>query len=571
MFLSAGWNASGARAAWAIFYSLVTLSVVLALALALEYRLTGGVNMQGVFFSHGLMAELLATLFPLFFCVYLFEKNRRLAVGAALLAMLASLAALSLTLRRGPLLGTVVAFLCIMGSLLFNQMKGAERIRVILVVFLLLVVGLPVIVLKRESIMTRLRGVTELQAAVGTESIELGLTTRAVTWLTAWEMGKGNPIKGVGLGNYPMHYSRYRRSFAENPNNGAVIAAAETEDYDQIRSPFAHSEYLQVFAELGLIGVVLFTLFWLACLRYLWRVRQARRGYLAFGVFNCVIAFGVSAATSSFALRESPGFISLACLLVLGLAAVADSPVEEKNAASVFTLPRNAITGLWIFAALASALLLVRNYNVFAGQRLHGSARLDKQLDFSFALGNDAANEALVARYQKVLDSDSYNAGAHLGLSILLFQMKRLPECLQHADYAFQHGYNRPFTYLLRAFAHEHSAASDKAQEIFSEGIASFPKSVILRTAYAELLRKRGRPEEVQTQQAELERQKLPADFIKSWTLAMRYKDAEATRLAKENGLTPPGELKPILARVLTQARAYHYLRDNVPIAAPTP
>ena len=158
-----------------------------------------------------------------------------------------------------------------------------------------------------------------------------------------------------------------------------------------------------------------------------------------------------------------------------------------------------------------------------------------------------------------------------MGLSILLFQMKRLPECLQHADYAFQHGYNRPFTYLLRAFAHEHGTSADKAQEVLREGIASFPKSVILRMAYAELLRKRSHPEEVQIQQAELEKQKLDPNFVKSWALAMRYKDEEATRLAKENGLTPPGELKPTLARVLAQARAYHYFRSAAPTATPTP
>ena len=134
---------------------------------------------------------------------------------------------------------------------------------------------------------------------------------------------------------------------------------------------------------------------------------------------------------------------------------------------------------------------------------------------------------------------------------------------LKHADYAFQHGYGRPFTYLLRAFANEHNAASDKAQEILREGLASFPKSVILRAAYVELLRKRGQSEEAQRQTAELE--KGDVNFARSWSLAMRYKDDEATRLAKQNNLTPPGQLGPTLARVLAQARAYHYFRSAAP------
>ncbi len=568
VFLSALWIGLRARAAWWGFYTLLIFAAVLALSLWLEYR-TYGVEMYGVFFNHGLTAELLATLFPLFFCVFLFEKNQRPAFVGAAIATAITLLALSVTLRRAPLLGAGVAFILIMGAVLTGQMKAAYRGRVFVVVFGLLLFGLPLVVVKREAIMTRLRGATELTAAVNSESMEIGLTGRATTWLTAWEMGKANLLKGVGMGNYPARYAAYRRDFIENPRYAEVVAAAETEDYDQVRSPLAHSEYLQLFAELGIVGVVLYALFWLQVLWLLWRARHTRRGYLAFGALGSLVAFGVSAAMSAFAFRLTPGIITIACVLAVACAAISDEP--DKNTATAFTLPRSAVLGLWAFAAVASLLLLVRNYQVYDSQRMQGSSRMETQLDFSFALDNAPANEASVRRYERVLASDPGNAGAHLGLSVLLFQMKRLPECLQHADYAFQHGYNRPFTYLLRAFAHEHGTSADKAQEVLREGIASFPKSVILRMAYAELLRKRSHPEEVQIQQAALEKQKLDPRFIKSWALAMRYKDEEATRLAQENRLTPPGELRPTLARVLAQARAYHYFRSTAPVAVPTP
>ena len=577
VFFSALWSGLRARAAWWGFYTLCFFAAALALSLWIEYRAYGAAEMFGIFFNHGLTAELLATLFPLFFCVYLFEKNRRPAMVAGAIGTVITLLALSLTLRRAPLLGASVAFLMIMGALFTGQMKAAYRWRVIVVIFGLLLIGLPLVVVKREAIMTRLRGATELQAAVDSESMEIGLTARATMWLTAFEMGKANLLKGVGVGNYPARYAAYRRNFIENPRYAQVVAAAETEDYDQVRSPLAHSEYLQTFAEIGIVGVVLYVLFWLQVLWLLWRARNTRRGHLAFGALGSLVAFGVCAAMSAFAFRLTPGIITIACVLAVARAAIYDEGSDEgsdepnKNKATAFTLPRNAVLGLWAFAAIASLLLLIRNYNVYDSQRMQGSSRMETQLDFSFALDNPPANEASVRRYERVLASDPYNAGAHLGLGVLLFQMKRLPECLQHADYAFQHGYNRPFTYLLRAFAHEYGTSADKAQEVLREGIASFPKSVILRTAYAELLRKRSHPEEVQAQQAELEKQKLNPIFVKSWALAMRYKDDEATRLAKENGLTPPGELKPTLARVLAQARAYHYFRSAAPIATPTP
>jgi O-antigen ligase len=567
VFLSALWNGLRARAAWWVFYTLFFFAAALALSLWLEYRTYGADDMLGIFFNHGQTAELLATLFPLFFCVFLFEKNRRPAVVAGAVGGVFTLLALFLTLRRTPLLGAGAAFVLVMGTLFIGQMKAAYRWRVIVVVFGLLLFGLPLLVVKRDAISSRLQGAFELQTAVNSESMDLGLTGRATLWLTALEMGKANWLKGVGIGNYAARYATYRRNFVENPRYAEVVAKAETEDYDQIRSPLAHSEYLQLFAELGIVGVVLYALFWLQVLHFLWQARRTKRGHLAFGVFCSLIALGVSAASYPFAFRLTPGIFTVAGLLAMACAALSDkdSDKADDNIATDFTLPRSAVLALGAFAVAVSLLLLVRNYRVYESQRMQGSARMETQLDFSFALDNAPANEASVRRYEKVLASDPYNAGAHLGLSILLFQMKRLPECLQHADYALQHGYNRPFTYLLRAFAHEHGTSADKAQEVLREGIASFPKSIILRTAYAELLRKRGHPEEVESQQAELEKQKLDPNFVKSWALVMRYKDDDATRLAKANGLTPPGELKPTLARVLAQARAYHYFRSTAP------
>ena len=156
VFATAAWKSMRARAAWQIYYALLLLAAVLALSLWLEYRAYGSFDMQGMFFNHGITAELLALLWPLFACVFLFEKNRGAVVIAAL-ATVFTTAALMLTLRRGPLLGIVVASVLILAALLARQMKVAERWRATVVILMLLLIVLPLAVIKREAILSRLR------------------------------------------------------------------------------------------------------------------------------------------------------------------------------------------------------------------------------------------------------------------------------------------------------------------------------------------------------------------------------------------------------------------------------
>ncbi len=57
-------------------------------------------------------------------------------------------------------------------------------------------------------------------------------------WAKTIEMVKQDPVRGVGAGNFPVNYARYERQ--------------------KIAKPHAHNDELQVLAELGLPGLVLF-------------------------------------------------------------------------------------------------------------------------------------------------------------------------------------------------------------------------------------------------------------------------------------------------------------------------
>ena len=550
LFFVTGLWALRERSIWLLYTAILIATTLLLWSLFYEYGKYGAGNMLGIFFNHGITAELLALLLPVFLLTFLCERENRFFVFAALVASGVSTAALMLTLRRGPLLGVLLASVGIAAALLGKITEAADKRRVYAIVGAVLLVVVPLGIYKREALIARLRGATQLQAAVNTRTVELGLTSRAVTWLTAWEMGKHNVLKGVGAGGFEARYGEYKKFFAHNPSYATIAAAAETEDYDEIRSPRAHSEYLQMFAEVGLIGLGLFVAFWFFVAQQLWRRRQAPRGYLAIGALFSLVAFAVCSLMSAFSFRSTPGVLMLSCVLSIGFAI---RPVKEEDTTEGLPLPKALVSGFAGLALIAAFAVLARNYNVYASQRSQS------RLDFTFALNNEAENERLVRRYREVLNLDPANAGAHLGFSLLLFQMKRVQESLSHIEYASQHGYSRPYSYVLRAFCNEQAGDLTKATQILQECLESFPKSIVARAAYAEMLRKQGQTEQAKQQRELLE--KVDATLAKSWDLALRMKDAPATEAAKQAGLFAPGELEPKLMGVLVQARAYHYLR----------
>lgn len=550
LFLVTGLWSLREKSVWLIYGAILLATGLLLWSLFYEYNKYGAGEMLGIFFNHGITAELLALLLPVFLLTFLCEQNNRFFIFAGMLAAGLSAAALMLTLRRGPLLGVLLAGFCIVAALMGKAVEAADKRRIYAVAGVLLLVVVPLGIYKREALISRLRGATQLQNAVNTRSVELGLTSRAVTWLTAWEMGKHNALRGVGTGGFEARYGEYKKYFVENPNYAAIAAAAETEDYDEIRSPRAHSEYLQMFAESGLLGVFLFVTFWLIVANQLWRRRHAPRGYMALGALFSLVAFAVCSVMSAFSFRSTPSILMLSSVLAMGFSVRSEETAETDAG---WRVPQLMIKGLAALALIAAFAVLARNYNVYASQKAQS------RLDFTFALNNEAENERLARRYRQVLDLDPANAGAHLGFSLLLFQMKQVKEGLPHIEYAAQHGYSRPYSYVLRAFYYEQLGDLPKAIQILQDCLASFPKSIVARAAFAEMLRRQGQIEQAKQQRDELE--KVDPTLAKSWDLALRMKDARATEAAKQSGWLAPGELEPKLMRVLVQARAYHYLK----------
>lgn len=128
------------------------------------------------------------------------------------------------------------------------------------------------------------------------ETLEYGTsaTYRIFFWKVAAEMGFDHPLLGIGPGGFRFHGLDYRCRVIES---GTTLAV------DQATPLQAHSEYLQTFAEVGLLGMfgwfwtgmVLLVLFW----RYLlaepdWREALQTTALVAglvVIVLNCFVSF----------------------------------------------------------------------------------------------------------------------------------------------------------------------------------------------------------------------------------------------------------------------------------------
>jgi O-antigen ligase len=151
---------------------------------------------------------------------------------------------------------------------------------------------------------------------------EISADTRAEVWRETVKLVAAYPLTGVGLGGYESAFTKYR-----------TVAPLQTVDY-------AHNDYLQAMAELGLPG------FGLA---------------LGFAGLMMARALGAAAATPGLSER----YLGIAC--AASLASLMLHSLVDFN----LYIPANAMVAAWV-CGLADGLEL-RNGTI-ASPRVQGSA-----------------------------------------------------------------------------------------------------------------------------------------------------------------------------------------------------
>jgi putative inorganic carbon (hco3(-)) transporter len=216
-----------------------------------KYRAAGPVGEPNRF------AQILVVLVPLAVFMYRTSRSRAARMWATGLGGLV-LVGVPLTLSRGGFIAVVV----LIGLMMGLKWIRSSRVLVCALIVAIMVPAIPVL-------NTRLASITNARALVGgdrtaaAQQADGAILGRATLMLSALHVFMDHPVVGVGPGQYPPFYS------VEYVN----LTGIKFRDMAD-RNWRAHSLYLELAAELGVIGLVLFLAAIGVVVLGLWRARQ---------------------------------------------------------------------------------------------------------------------------------------------------------------------------------------------------------------------------------------------------------------------------------------------------------
>ncbi len=206
---------------------------------------TGRKSMFSTFGNPNFVAEYHIAILPISLIFFLFGSSLWKKVLGGFGFVAASLCLL-ISQTRGSWVGFALSiiFLCIMLKLKDRKVfADAKRtIRIILILAIIVLFGFGAADLEKH-------GLKEVKAVVNRaySIFTFGDEFRRFVWQGTIIMIKEHPFTGVGLGGFKQRYPEYQAKFLERDEYPSYVQASNV--------PQAHNEFLQVWAEMGILGV----------------------------------------------------------------------------------------------------------------------------------------------------------------------------------------------------------------------------------------------------------------------------------------------------------------------------
>ena len=351
---------------------------------------------------------------------------------------------------------------------------------------------------------------------------------RLLLWAIGFEMLKAYPLTGVGGGNYQVSYDDARAAFASDHPNSSLVGLN-----DHLLPMFAHNEYVQMLAELGVVGFALFVGF---IVTILWEAfRGLRSGWnrmLILTSGSAIVAFMLSSGASASSFRS----IGAGLLLFFAAALVLRSkrrPVTHK--------PLEAKIFLRVATATAAVAL------TFFSIQSTGTTLL--------ALA-ERSNPAEAEHYYKTsLRVYPSSAAANFSYGMWLYSKNRFAESVPMLEKALAGGLNSSICYEYLAAAKDASGDNQAAERTLETAVQVYPRSVFLLTRHAVALQRLGRQAEARI---EMDRAiAIDAPACRGWEqLIVNDIDAANKAATRDSDITLPRDLSP-------QAAVFAVLREN--------
>jgi O-antigen ligase len=528
---------------------LALASVIFILSLSCMIEFWGAPDESGVrtvslfrFFNG--FGEMLSVSIPLFAALALKLRRTRAALLCGATAIAAWLAMLQ-ALERAPIIGASVALIALaLLSLFFRSFRphSLRRAALLLAAFALVTAlqVLPSPLTEGHS-----SAAARLQA---TSASEPNTRVRFLFWGIGLEMLRERPVTGVGANNYDAAYPQARAQFSLRHPASPLIAMHEEMIVER-----AHNEYVQILAELGIVGFSLFLTFCCALMFAAWRALRDSKSALVPGACCSLLAFALSSGASSASFRWMGGGLLFFFAAAIVSRAGASAAPSGRQAVTLSLIPaRVAIAGAFALALLMFGGRCAQGVSTM----LHGAAQGRKE---------SAQAEQL---YRNALRLNPLDATTHLDFGLRLYAEKRAGEAMPHLRYALERGMNTSVCYAYLAAAEAGSNDTTAAAATMAQAVNVYPRSVFLRVRHAAALKAVGRAEEAEKEFAVAV--SLDSRTARGWQELMSGGADRAKAIAyNDKSVAMPGELYPENCILMTIAE-YENTRSELAAKAKT-
>lgn len=504
-------------------YVLGVVALIISVNCVIEYVLREQID-QTFGFRYGRFGEIWAALIPLFIALSLRSSGIKMALSLAVtalmwLAVLFSTSRTSLAAAIGGI-GIFIVFV------LSSKQARMQFTKLAFVVALLLVLGV-VTQLSIFSGKSEQKSTTFDRIAISAESDTDNSLRKNIRFLFAAvgaEMLRQNPLAGVGADNFGIDFNKYRAAISANTEDAALVTGNENAVPER-----AHNEYLQIAAELGIVGAIIFTTFLIAVFWLGVKSLKDSINIYKLAAAAGIAAFLFSSLFSSYSFRLVQNGIVFFFLVAVLTAKRVAKPVANRSFLAVAIVACICLAGF-------SSLKAASQYMTYRGEMK----------------GDVAASMSDLSIAEKL---DSSNAAANYAAASKLLNDKRYGDAAAHFQAAIDKGVGTTATYSYLISAHSLNGDDRSALDSAAAAVNIFPYSTFLLTRYSVLLEKTGKASEAQIQFARA--QNVDARQAETWKLFI----TQGARVAAEAGRKGVGT--PLMADLYPQDGLYAMLAER--------
>lgn len=491
-------------------------------------------------------AELLLIVAPLLWSLAFYTKSFRKSLLFTVGGIFAWLTIL-FSLSKGAFLAGIAAFAFLfLATFFFSQRSFRRRSMLLGAVWLLITICTQINFSTNSNVPST--------ANYLSGSVEKGRETsvmRIFTWKAAGQMISDNWLLGVGADNFGIRVNQSVGDYFEKHPQDETQYSAEHFMIER-----SHNEFLQIFAELGIIGFLIFAAIFISFAGWIIKsfiLNHFRFSPVIWGGLAGMAAFLASSMISSFSFRAAQnGIVFFLVLAIVSLELLRISKKSKKlfhektRRLSHFNKP------LLAFALTAVCLSVIffstqaaSQYAVFFAEKAGKSTLAEKYLETAIMLDSDNASAYFIKGFQ----SCEQNQGAQ-GAAFL--------------QKAIEKGIGLSFVYSKLADCQANSGDSIAAEKTLAEAVRVHPYSVFAKIRYALVLEQNGNIAE-SNKYLESARN-LDKKQAKGWLTIIKKGGLEAFNQALTDTETAgPADLLP--ANAVPQYVEVSKLKDKVKIA----